>query len=122
MNQDPLEAAIQRDIEAALGTEPDLILLRNSVGLARFTSRTSGRCYAVPYGLGSGSPDVVGILRVRRLGVWFALEVKRPGDDAEAHQAKCHEQWRQFGALVYVVHSVEEARAALEHARGEAAA
>jgi hypothetical protein len=120
--RDPRETKIQSDIELAIGAEPDLLLLRNSCGLARFVNAATGHEYHVPYGLGAGSPDLVGILRVKELGVWFCLEVKRPGLDAEPHQKKCHAVWRTFGAFVRVVHSVDEAKRALHEAREEAAA
>ena len=108
------ENALQRDIQAAIGAEPDLLLMKNSVGHARFVD-DEGRRYTVPFGLGKGSPDLVGILAPH--GVWLALELKVPGEDATAEQSKVHEVWRRFGALVYVVHSVDEARAALIDAR-----
>ncbi len=118
--RDSLESKIQREIELALGAEPDLLLLRNSVGEAAFFNR-DGKRYQVPYGLGVGSPDLVGLL----LGggscaVWFCLEVKRPDEDLTKDQVKCHEVWRRFGALVFVVRSVDEACAALQTARGRA--
>lgn len=107
-----LEAEIQRQIEAAIGAEPDLLLLKNSVGLARHVSK-DGKQFHVPYGLGKGSPDLVGML----CGRWFCIEVKVPGEDAEPEQAKCHEAWARFGAFIRVAHSVDEARAALAEAR-----
>jgi hypothetical protein len=141
-----LEKQIQRDIEADLGAEPDLLLLRNSVGEARYVDEQTGKEWHVPYGLGVGSPDLVGLLRVelrhRNEGdpvvvrsidgvddavfaltrpvspaIWLCLEVKVPGEEADDHQAKVHDIWRRFGAVVEVVHSVAEARAALERAR-----
>ncbi len=129
-----LENEIQRQIEAGLGAEPDFLLLRNSVGKASYLNEESGKEYHVPYGLGVGSPDLVGILRVEAsrapsqrnvsldlyksaLGIWLCFEVKVPGEDAEPHQAHSHRIWRSFGALVYVVHSVVEARSALVEAR-----
>ena len=111
------EAAILRDIELALGAEPDLLLLRNSVGATQYTNARTGKSHAVKFGLGEGSPDLVGILRQGSRGLWFCLEVKREGEEAEPHQAKCHEQWRRFGAFVAVVHSKVEALAALRSAR-----
>lgn len=130
-----LEKKIQRAIEADLGAEPDLLLLKNSVGQAEYFN-DAGEQYFVPYGLGVGSPDLVGLLRVevlrpsrkgdtilqtaliRTVGIWFCLEVK-PSEVAEPdeHQKKCHAIWRRFGAFIDTVHSVEEARAALERAR-----
>ena len=136
-----LEKQIQRDIEADLGAEPDLLLLRNSVGQARYVNEEDGKEFFVPYGLGTGSPDLVSMLRVDlvkrgtvpgtterpsrgslargrgSVGVWFCLEVKCPGEDATPEQEKVHAIWRRFGAIVEVVHSVVEARDALNRAR-----
>ena len=125
-----LEKRIQRDIEADLGAEPDLLLLRNSVGKATYVSEADAKEYHVPYGLGEGSPDLVAILHVSIhgvvAGVWFCLEVKPPEGELEPEQVKCHAAWRRFGAFIDTVRSVEEARAALERARrhfnGKAAA
>ncbi len=111
-----LEKQIQRDIEVALGSEPDLLLIKNSVGAARFVD-DDGKEFHVPYGLGTGSPDLVGLLRVGARATWFCLEVKAPGGRVDPAQAKCHDIWRRFGAFVEVVRSVDDARAALAAAR-----
>lgn len=115
-----LEKQVQGDVEVDLGAEPGLVLLRNSVGRASFVS-DDGREYHVPYGLGVGSPDLVGILRVSigdiTIGVWFCLEIKADGGGLEPEQEKCHAIWRSFGAIVETVRSAAEARAALERAR-----
>lgn len=124
-----LEKEIQRNIEADLGAEPDLLLLRNSVGAARFADdddEGEGKEFFVPYGLGVGSPDLVGILKIRVreddiegfLGVWFCLEVKPPEvKKLEPDQERTHAAWRRFGAFIETVHSVDEARSALSRAR-----
>lgn len=127
-----LESKIQRDILEALGCEPDLIVMRNLVARLKCTDE-DGKQFRMWVGLGQGTPDIVGILRVSRstfegrdeallgslpsVGGWFALEVKRPGEKAEEHQRKAHGAWRKLGAFVAVVTSVDEARAALARAR-----
>lgn len=116
MRRSTLETEIQRQIELAIGAEPDLLLLRNSVGLAKYFDDKELKEWKVPYGLGVGSPDLVAILAPR--GTWFCLEVKCPGEKARPEQEKCHRTWKQFGAFVAVVHGVDEARAALKEARG----
>lgn len=121
MKRDKLETKIQADIEAALGAEPDLLLLRNSVGKARFYT-DDGKTFHVPYGLGVGSPDLVALLRVllpnqRAIAAWLCLEVKAPEGTVDPEQLKCHAIWRTFGARVYVVRSVADAKAALADAR-----
>lgn len=118
-----LEKKIQADIEADLGAEPDLLLLRNSIGQAQYINETDGKEFFVPYGLGKGSPDIVALLRVElrpvgiKLATWFCLEVKPPEGSLEPDQEKCHRIWRRFGAYIATVRSVAEARAALERAR-----
>ena len=106
----PREADIQRKVMAAIGSEPDLLLFKNSVGRARYSDR-DGREFYVPFGIMRSSPDLVGILRQltkvggdaatpRNLGQWFALELKTPGESATPEQKKCHEIWRGYGAFV----------------------
>jgi hypothetical protein len=112
-----LEKQRQREIEAEIGAEPDLLLFKNSVGKARFVNESDGSEYFVPFGLGEGSPDLVGMLRVGRLGVWFCLEVKADEGELDPEQIKCHAIWRRAGAIVETVRSAAEARAALERAR-----
>ncbi len=119
IHQRRLETTIQREIEIRLGAERDLLLLRNSVGEARHVAE-SGRSYFVPYGLGVGSPDLVGILRLTSgVGRWFCLEIKTMGGRVEPEQTKCHNVWRTFGAYIEVVRSAKEAYEALERARVE---
>lgn len=113
-----LESAIQREIEAAIGSKGDLLLLRNSVGHATYHD-ANGKEWHTPYGLGVGTPDLVGILAPS--GRWFCLEVKTPGEQPEPEQSKCHELWRRFGAFVATVRSADDAIAALELARAEEA-
>lgn len=108
------ENELQRRIMAAIGAEKGLILMKNSVGVARYTS-PQGREYTVPYGLGVGSPDLVGILD----GRWFCLEVKAPGGRLTSGQSRIGDLWREYGAIVEVVRTAEEARNALERARNE---
>ena len=114
-----LEKKIQADIEADLGAEPDLLLLRNAVGKATYVD-DEAREFHVPFGLGVGSPDLVTLLLMPStppIAVWFCLEVKAEEGDVDPEQEKCHRIWRRFGALISVVRSVAEARAALLEAR-----
>ncbi len=119
-----LEGVIQSEIEAAIGAEPDLLLLRNTVGTGKYYD-DQGNVRFVTYGLGKGSPDLVGLLRgANGVAVWFCLEVKAAGRYVrfQPTQEPTIEQWRSFGALVYVVTSAQEARAALADARKTVAA
>ncbi len=113
------EAEVQRDVELAIGAEPDLVLLRNTVGTTREFDDDGNERF-ITYGLLRGSPDLVGILAPR--GRWFALECKRPDENPTTEQRRVHALWRRFGAYVATVHSAAEARAALEEARKEEAA
>ena len=58
----------------------------------------------------AGEPDIDACLRGRSL----QLEVKRPGQKPTPLQLKRLEQWRQAGALVAVVSSVEEVKTLLD--------
>jgi hypothetical protein len=115
-----LEKEVQRQIEVEIGAEPDLLLMKNSVGVAKYFD-DRGKEFVVPYGLGIGSPDLVGVLRVVVagvvVGVWLCLEVKPAEGDLEPDQVRCHAAWRQFGAIVETVRSPKEARDALNRAR-----
>ncbi len=75
---------------------------RNNVGKLQ-----DARGRWVTYGLGIGSPDLIGI--VRPTGRMLCIEVKVPGKDPEPHQECWHRAARAAGALVIVAHSVEEA-------------
>lgn len=119
-----LEKSVQADIEIAIGAEPDLLLLRNAVGKATYFNDEAHE-FHVPFGLGVGSPDLVAMLRVATvpaLAAWFCLEVKADEGDVDPDQENCHRIWRSFGALIFVVRSVTEARAALVSARATVAA
>lgn len=123
------EAVVKRRIELDLGSEPDLLLMVNNQGLAKHYD-DNGKEWSVPYGLGKGTPDLVGILRVivrtgppsgampsACVGVWIAWEVKAPGKKAEEHQEASHRAWASFGAFVATVDNVAAARAHLETVR-----
>jgi hypothetical protein len=96
---------------------PALKLYRNSVGLFK------ARGFRVWAGLPKGSADLIGVLRLegladrRILGRFVALEVKRPGEKAESHQAAWLEEVRSFGGFAAVVCSPQEALAAIERAK-----
>ena len=116
-----IESAIVREILETLGAEPDLVLFRNSVGRAQMVDSNTGKAFYVTFGLGVGSPDIVGILKReingQELGQWFCLEVKKPGAGSSPEQEKCAKIWRWFGAFVGTVSSVEAAREALVRAK-----
>lgn len=103
------EAVLQAKILAECGSLAGVILLVNTV-------KTIPNPYGpgnLTFGLGKGSPDLVGAVDGRFIG----LEVKLPGEKPEPHQAQLHAAWRSLGCFVAVVTSVEEAREAIEQCR-----
>jgi len=54
----------------------------------------------------AGDPDLYGTLNGRH----FELEVKRPGNPPTVLQERRLDEWRTGGAVVGIVHSLEEAR------------
>ena len=118
----PREADIQQAIRLALGLEPDLTLYRNNVGAA-FHAESKR---PVQYGVGgTGGADLLGWLtmNVELYGHMMciarivALEVKRPGGRVRPEQVDFINNVRAAGGFAAIVHSVEEARAAIERAR-----
>jgi hypothetical protein len=110
-----LESAVQADIEAEIGAEPDLLLMRNTVGMVRYFDERTGEARYVTYGLGEGSPDLVAILAP--WGRVLGFEVKADDGRVSGAQMKCHDIWHRFGALIFVVRSRSEARNAVNEAR-----
>lgn len=103
------EAQILRAILKRLGTEPDLRIFRNTVGFTKEGSRS------IAYGLGKGSPDLVGILAPH--GRWFALEVKSATGTLRKEQRVWLGMIRALGGHAAVVRSVEDAVYELNVAR-----
>ena len=102
------EGQIQNAIRLALGRDPDVVLWRNSVGVAEFFSR--GRMATVRYGLATGSADLVGLVRhVSGVGRFLALEVKQPGKKARPEQAAWLAIVRRLGGVGEVVTGVDQA-------------
>lgn len=110
------ERTIQERIISALNRLPDIHVIRNNVGALR-----DRHDHLVTYGLGTGSPDLVGVLTAtigsRRVGLVFCLEVKRPGEGPSDEQLAWHAFARRRECFVATVTSVEEALAAVERAR-----
>ena len=105
----PREADIQQEIRLALGLEPGLVLWRNNVGMAHNEGSRP-----VQYGVGgTGGSDLIGLLN----GRFIALEIKRPGGRVSAEQWGFIECVRGNGGFAAIVHSVDEAKAAIARAR-----
>lgn len=112
MTETSTESQIMTDIRLAL-SKGDVRLFRNNVGVLR-----DAKGHYVQYGLAVGSADLVGWRTVRitrdmvgmSLAQFVALEVKRPGGRVSPPQRAWLAVAQSAGALVGIVHSVEEAR------------
>lgn len=132
MNESQILAAIRKD----LGREPDLVLWRLSQGGAM---TRGGQTYRAGLSV-NGASDLIGMLTVdhagytevlsdefvdvtvtrRPLARFFALEVKAARGVVSKEQTLFLDLVRKRGGFAAVVRSVEDARAALERARGGA--
>lgn len=105
------ESVIQADVIKALNKTKRCLVKRNTVGVAV----THGRF--ITYGLGTGSTDLVGLLKGGRV---FCLEIKTPTGKTAPARAEEQEKWReavrQWGGFATVVRSVTEALEALTRA------
>lgn len=111
-----LEHSVQHAVLREFGVGKNFRLWRNNVGMATMEDGRKVR-YGVP-----GSPDICGILRVSHVcencfhaqpdrGVWFGIETKREeGGVTSTVQHAFHATARQYGALVTVVSSLDEAK------------
>lgn len=107
-----LEREIQLEVREDIGTDPELLLLRNHVGRVQ---DQNGTWHA--FGLGKGSPDLVGILR----GRFFGLELKREkGGRFSREQILWRDLIRRFGGWWGSARSAAEAREVLEAAKADA--
>lgn len=106
------EAKLQNRILGKFGALPGVLILVNTVKVIR---NPFGPGH-LTFGLGEGSPDLVGAVDGRMAG-W---ELKVPGNHPEPHQVALHNAWRALGIFVAVVHSEEEFAASLERCRAGA--
>lgn len=129
------EAELERRILRALGGERDLLLLKNEVGLgypcgelhASMEAALRGdlalgivkgvlkRARRVQYGLGVGSPDLVGSVGGRFIG----MELKSPLGRLSEEQARWMEAANARGIHLAVVREVAEAREFIEKIRNK---
>lgn len=105
------ETTLMHRIMLAVGGLPDFRLWRNGCGVG--LQPDTGDKFR--YGLGPGSPDLIGVLAPG--GRLVGLEVKTPRGRIDADQAVWHAAARRMGAFVAVVRSEDEALQALERAR-----
>lgn len=106
------ETALMLAIRDAMLATGKVQLFRNNTGRMKTGMRW------ISFGLGIGSPDLVGILRGS--GRFIGVEVKLPKLGLEPNQVAWHKAARESGALVYVAHSVEEALAGLDEQKAVA--
>lgn len=102
------EAEIQRQIRLAAGRAvPDCILWRNSTGLATHAPGTVGE-RTVRYGLTKGGADLIGVLTVRGVGIFLAVEVKTRVGRLSADQELFGELVARAGGVFIVARSVDD--------------
>lgn len=129
------EAELERRILRALGGDRDLLLLKNEVGVgypchelhASMEVALRGdpalgivkgvltRARRVQYGLGVGSPDLVGAVGGRFIG----MELKSPTGRLSAEQARWMEAANGRGIHLAVVREVTQAREFIEKIRNK---
>lgn len=104
------ETTIQGEIIAALNALPGVRVARNTVG--RLRDRNGAW---VTYGLGVGSPDMVGIYTHRSgHALAFGVEVKTATGRVREEQALWHQAMARRGLPTFVARSPEEARTQVE--------
>lgn len=99
------ERHLMDSIRAALCAVDGVRVWRNNVGVDTMRG--------IRYGLGVGSPDLVGIAWGRFVG----LEVKTPTGRVSKEQTMWLDMVRRFGGVAGVARSVEDAIAIVEEAR-----
>ena len=109
-----LEKKVQSDILKLLSELEEVIVFRNSVGLLNVI-QSNGRIIKLKQGLGKGSTDIIGSYCYRGIGIFFAIEVKRPGEKARLDQIECHKKWRKYGIMV---ETFDDSAKALEWVKG----
>jgi hypothetical protein len=102
------ETTIVQEILGAINALPNVAASRNNVGMLK-----DARGIPVFYGLGEGSPDIVGIITMGAhpyaIAVAFGLEVKQPGKYATRKQRAWHMVAKRMGLRTSVVRSYREA-------------
>lgn len=108
------EADVLRDVLRAFDGDPAVRLWRNSVGTTEeWGASSTGAAVArhITYGLGPGSPDVVGVLTVGGVGVMVGIEVKSATGRVRPEQAAWLAAGAARGMVTGVARSADDARA-----------
>lgn len=114
------EAKIVNASLSTHGAAPGVLLLVNTV---KTIPNPFGPGH-LTFGLGEGSPDVVGsvISPCPRCSyeraVPVGIEFKTPTGHVEPHQARLHDAWRALGWEIEVARSVDDVGALLNRLRG----
>lgn len=104
------EIALQKRILLALHKQGIVHVIRNNVGVAVPLSGNR----PVRYGLGTGSPDLVGIVRGSGRAVGF--EIKTPTGRVRKEQTAWIALFNKLGGYGCIVRSIDEALAEAEYA------
>lgn len=124
------EAQLGADIKLRVNEQPDFMIWRNAIVPAGIYRRVDPRTGELgpPTFLRAGepgSPDYMGFQcmgatyqgRSIKLGRFFGLEVKVPGEEPKPKQEEWAERARLYGACSTWSDSIESTMAALERAR-----
>lgn len=103
------EARIQSEILLRLGSRDDVVLWRNSVGVAVPMSGDAPQRYGQV-----GSPDLMGSVTVRGVAVALAVEVKSGTGRVRPEQERWIKGHLARGWIVFVARSADEAERLLE--------
>jgi hypothetical protein len=110
------EAALTDRIRAALNALGGVRVWRNNTGIATHVKEAG--IYKMRYGLGVGSPDLVGMVCFRLqlsisvhqdFGRFLGVEVKRPGEKQEPEQIEWQDLIQRFGGIYILTTSVGDA-------------
>lgn len=113
MNNTAAHTTLMKQIRLALGADPDLVLWVNAVTHVETYDANRGGARHAHAGLPDGSPDLVGILHGRFIG----LEVKTGNGQLRPSQVLFARLIEKHGGFFAIVRSVEDALAAIVRAK-----
>jgi hypothetical protein len=107
--KDQPESELLAHSMAMLAVMPDVHVMRNNVGVAKFGKRW------VRYGLGKDSADIIAIVGPR--GKFTSIELKREKGQLEEDQERWVQRVRQLGGIAGRAENLEQVAALIEEAR-----
>lgn len=107
--KDQPESELLAHAMTMLAVMPDVHVMRNNVGVAKFGKRW------VRYGLGKGSADIIAIVGPR--GRFTGIELKSEDGRVSEDQEKWVQRVRQLGGVAGIADSLEGVAAIIEQAR-----